>query len=340
MLYCHVVLIIDFEVKLLVAQGRFLIQKRRNSENPRKNGKNIMEIKQAMLEAVIASMAVVRQNQGGQDEVEVKRNKTLLTATDKGSEMSGLKKLFASLPRKIGVEAEERGKVRVGTGKVLFDPLDGTKPFVIGALSSTVIAAFYDEAKKQVTACIVGEPVSGRVWVAEADKPTVRMNYDFEERKFLGPIQNYEFQDSTICEVSPVNPVGSGATVFLDLYPGFTRKDAKVLSNDEGAKLFSALFGRFGISMLGSNGLHHALVANGAEGVAGAITTAIGGPWDVAPVLLVLQAGGAARAFSIEPSGNFKEQDPLDVFSYHFLVTGNSQETVDELSRVLLSVRD
>jgi len=298
-----------------------------------------MNIIQVMLDAVVASMKVVRQKQGGQvGAVEVKRDKTLLTATDKESEAAGLQVLTGMLSDEIGVNAEERGKVKVGIrGTILYDPVDGTKPFVIGALSSTVIAAFYDEVKKQVTACVVGEPVSGRVWVAEKGNGTGKLQYDFQRHSF----EDQPLKEETCfpCRVSEGSPIGSGATVFIDLSPGFTRKDARVLSNSEATKLFSLLFGKYGITMLGSNGLHHALVANGAEGVAGAITTAIGGPWDVAPVLLVLEAGGAARAFSVEQDGKLKERDPLDVFSYHFLVTGNSQATVDELSGALLSVR-
>jgi len=289
-----------------------------------------MKIIDAMLNAVVASMKVVRQKQGGGIKAEVKRDKSLLTATDKESESAGVAALLESLSGEIGIQAEERGKVRAGNGKVLFDPLDGTKPFVIGALTSTVIAAFYDETKKQVTACVVGEPASGRVWVAEAEKGAHMRKFDFATEQ-LGP--------EVPVRVAPQLPLQSGATVFLDLYPGFTRKDCRVFSNEESAKLFAALFGKYGVTMLGSNGIHHALVANGAEGVAGAITTAIGGPWDVAPALLVLLAGGFARAFSVESDGSLKEQDPLDVFSYHFLVTGNTKETVDELSAALLSVR-
>ena len=46
-----------------------------------------MNIIQVMLDAVVASMKVVRQKQGGQvGAVEVKRDKTLLTATDKENE--------------------------------------------------------------------------------------------------------------------------------------------------------------------------------------------------------------------------------------------------------------
>jgi fructose-1,6-bisphosphatase/inositol monophosphatase family enzyme len=129
------------------------------------------------------------------------------------------------------------------------------------------------------------------------------------------------------------------STVYLDLYPGFTRDGCKTLSTQEQSKLFSMIHGSVSaVSMLGSNGLHHALVANGGKGVAGAITTALGGPWDVAPVALVLASGGAARAFSRGEDGIWVDRDPRDVYSYDFLVTGNSTATVEKLSQILTSL--
>ncbi|KKU68821.1 MAG: hypothetical protein UX89_C0001G0012 [Parcubacteria group bacterium GW2011_GWA2_47_16] len=287
---------------------------------------------EVLLAALVASMKVVRKNQGiGNHEVEVKRDNSLRTITDRESEQAMLDVIIPRLSGGVGVQVEEKGMIRVGNGglKILGDALDGTITFVRGALGSTVIIAVYDGVAKRVTLCLVGEPASGRVWVAEADKGTRVRKFDFATEQF-GP--------EVPVHVAEPLPLGSGATVFLDLYPGFTRKDARVFSVEECVRLFRKIFGKYGVTMLGSNGIHHALVANGAEGVAGAITTAIGGPWDVAPALLVLQAGGFARAFSVEPDGSLKEQDPLDVFSYHFLVTGNTQATVDELSEALLTV--
>ena len=66
-----------------------------------------MNIIQVMLDAVVASMKVVRQKQGGQvGAVEVKRDKTLLTATDKESEAAGLQVLTGILSFEIGFNAE------------------------------------------------------------------------------------------------------------------------------------------------------------------------------------------------------------------------------------------
>lgn len=74
------------------------------------------------------------------------------------------------------------------------------------------------------------------------------------------------------------------------------------------------------------------------RGVAGAITTAIVCPWDVAPASLVLKTGCTARAFSRSDHGGWTAHDPLDFSSYDFLITGNSQETVDILSEILTAL--
>ncbi len=88
--------------------------------------------------------------------------------------------------------------------------------------------------------------------------------------------------------------------------------------------------------MPGSNGLHQALVANGGERLVGSITLAMGGPWDVCGVRLVLNAGGVARAFERTSAGALREQDPLDPEAYDMLITGNNKDTADFLTRAVL----
>ena len=89
--------------------------------------------------------------------------------------------------------------------------------------------------------------------------------------------------------------------------------------------------------MTGSNGLHHALVAQGNDKMAGAVTSAIGGPHDVCGVKLVLDAGGYARAFQIIESREFVEKPAEAIEDYDILVLGNNQDTVDELCESFFS---
>lgn len=282
-----------------------------------------MELNQiiaAMQKAVQASMAVVqgaqRSHANAQLGIEQKSDGTIVTNVDKASERAALACLEG-----IVVQAEEGGLIRGMMGikdsrySVRLDPLDGTAPFTNGASTSTVIAALYDQEEQVVAGVIVGEPATGRIWETFPDTPT-------KTRVWQGEM-------------------GPKTVVYTDFYPNFTRKGCRALDNTEQGNLFSRLFGSAMVHMMGSNGLHHALVANGGQNVAGAITTAIGGPWDVAPVKLVLDAGGDARAFSRPEERNgpaWIERDPLAIDSYDFLITGNSKATVDKLSNMLTTL--
>lgn len=269
----------------------------------------------------------------------VKPDSTLLALADIASERAGLNWLSD-----IAVHAEESGKlplakgsILAGGGKytVLFDPLDGTRPFVCGAPTSTVIIGLYDNTIKQVVGCFVGIPANQYFWQAMEGSKNLKAGTSFCFAHFLPLVDGYHQFPRHVWKGS-LNPK---STVYLDLYPGFTRVGCKTLSVEEQSKLFNGIHGKVSaVSMMGSNGLHHALVANGGEGVAGAITTALGGPWDVAPVALVLASGGAARAFSRGDDGVWVDRDPRDVYSYDFLVTGNSLYTVETLSQILLGL--
>lgn len=290
----------------------------------------------AMQEALQASMSVVRTAQARRgDRFDLENNDkldgTTVTKVDKRSERIGGKFLMD-----LSVHAEEGGfkkgavDLKNARYQVLFDPLDGTRPFINGAPTSTVILGLFDKELQQVVACFVGEPCSQGFWKL---KDNVTHACHFVEAGTSFPVEV-----SRPCSVWQ-GDLSLKSTVYLDLYPGFTRKGCKALSVEEQSRLFSSIHGTVSaVSMMGSNGLHHALVANGGEGVIGAITTAIGGPWDVAPVILVLMAGGAACAFSRTEEGEWFKRDPLDVYSYDFLVTGNSVETVETLSQILTSL--
>lgn len=281
-------------------------------------------------------MTVVRGRQGGFGfDVEIKRDKSLLTTTDKASEKIAMEILLNNLPQDLGIHAEERGKIRMGNKRILFDPIDGTKPFIVGATTSTVIAALYDEILNKITICVVGDPATGRIWSAETEKGVTLREHDFSD-------DNGEYTNaiSSFCRVTPPATLGeTGRTVFCDFYPDFKRKGRTVLSNFEIAMLFEGLFGIYGVTMLGSNGAHHALVANGAQGIAGAITTAIGGPWDVAPALLVTEAGGFARAFTVLPDGELADRDPLDPESFDILITAVTETDLTAMVSILFKAK-
>lgn len=278
----------------------------------------------SMLEATRQSMEIVRVYQicGHGDSANVKRSDaTLVTRVDHESGTAMKKCLYEDFPD-TPYRIEDVGSDTGRTGYVfLGDPLDGTRAFVNGLATSTVILGLYSLERCQVVACVIGESATGRIWITS----------NFSEPKLI-------IEDTDVSRGFHVNdtPLGEQATVLIDVNHGFKRDGRQILLDADVARLFQRL-GEYPAKVLmpGSNGLNHALVANGGERLVGAITTAIGGPWDVCGAHLVLTAGGAAKAYRLLPDRRLEEKDSLDVLSYDLLVAGNSASTVESLSEIL-----
>ena len=83
--------------------------------------------------------------------------------------------------------------------------------------------------------------------------------------------------------------------------------------------------------LAGSNGLHHALVANGGFGARAAVTTALGGGWDAAAGFLVHKAGGRVLGYK-----NGVLINGLSVMKGDIFISANSQASAEVLARVVL----
>ncbi|MEK7509197.1 MAG: inositol monophosphatase family protein [Patescibacteria group bacterium] len=282
--------------------------------------------------AVIAGMKVVRANQGRPTTTAVKQTDgTQVTPTDKQSQAAMLEVLQGIPGTYIHAEESDRHTVDAPV-KILVDPMDGTRAFAIGLATSTVIAATYDHNVHKVTRCVIGEPATGRIWSASDITLTQLLWHNFATGENSAPIQvGNEWDGKRTSEVN------EQLTILVDVSHGFKRAGRQILTDAQTAKLFASLNGEVKILLPGSNGLHQALVANGARSIAGSLTLAIGGPWDVCGSLLVEQAGGFCRAFKKELF-SFTECDPLDVLAYDVLVTGNSPQIVDYLCDKVLRV--
>ncbi len=278
--------------------------------------------------AVIAGMKVVRQYQlHGVPLSEVKQaDQTLVTAADRQSGLAVRQLIREKLPE-IAILGEDMDGLEFSSQLLaLIDPLDGTRAFANGLITSTVIAGIYDRWNKRLICCVVGEPISGRIWLASQNTHTHKM--------LIRADKNVMEQNVTVWN----GPLDMQSTVLIDLSHGFTSRGRQILSNKQIAELFGSLNYLATILMAGSNGLHQALVANGGEKLAGSITTATGGPWDICGALLVLQAGGTAQGLAMGDDRLLTLIDPLDVLHYDILVTGNSQATVDTLVSKILAV--
>jgi fructose-1,6-bisphosphatase/inositol monophosphatase family enzyme len=272
--------------------------------------------------AVRKSMAVIRDAQRYPSTVasEAKQGDHtfgLVTLTDKQSEQI-LHNELGGIPgtKFMGEEGTTSGE---GDTTILVDPLDGTRPFALRLATSTVIVAAV-RPRRGVVLCVIGEPSTGRIWSATEDTPTM-----------------LHIAEKPACSLKVWNgELTSPGSVFLDASSGFKRSGRQIMTDKQIHNLMVKLSQNARLLMTGSNGQHLALVANGSEYAAGQITTAVGGPWDIAGALLVERAGGYCRGFSIE-AGALVEQNWRDIFKCDIMVSANSLKTVNRLVEFLLA---
>lgn len=280
-----------------------------------------------------AGMEVVRHYQiEGVPKAEVKENQTLLTIADTASQKAINDRLrLGDREGRLALWGEEDGvKQFIGEGLygVLIDPLDGTNAFVAGMMTSTVILGVYDRDQKTLVCCAIGEPVSGRLWVATDMDATWAYHAN---------------QKCTTWQAGSLTKDNKNNNVFLDLSHGFKSRGNQILTDEKSIALYGRLASRARVMMPWSNGLMQALVANGNERMAGSVTTATGGPWDVCGALLVRQAGGAVRAFTrlggfetADPcAGGFEQVDPLNVLAVDLLVCAANRQILGELCAIV-----
>ncbi|HSX00910.1 MAG TPA: inositol monophosphatase family protein [Candidatus Saccharimonas sp.] len=300
-----------------------------------------MKFRTSAIRAVLASMKVVRPYQMGLadiSEVQIKDDLSVVTLVDKLSEEAAVRELKADFPH-LRVLREESGWSEETTYiQVWFfatvDPVDGTVPLSVGAPTSTVIIALYDRLVRQIVLMVIGQPATGLVWWADQTDC---------ERLAFGLQLDGPPQSVSTCRVWP-GSFDQKAVVLIENFRTFTRTvpteppTKRLVWSDQGLQgLLSSLQSRMAIQNYGSNGLHHVLVADGDKGdnspagLAGGITTAIGGWWDCGGILAVLSAGGAACGYWVTDDRRLERRDPLDPLSYDFVVYANSQRSLDVL---------
>ena len=286
---------------------------------------------------VIAGMKVVRKAirfpHTVLGNVEVKPfDKTLVTMTDKASEVA-MNKAMGDRPG-YKYWDEEGGQHGSGQKMNIKDPLDGTGRFVNGGCYPTIINADLDESDRLI-ACVIGEPSTGRIWMAEHDRPTIRRVFDLDNNKFLGRGVPVHTWSGELCDK---------ATVLTDVAHGFKCKrlcrelgcdNIMTMDNSEIQMLVCVLMDKYKYGISATNGGQHGLMANGGQFMAGAITTAVGFPGELCGALLVKQAGGAMAAFQKVNTTDFKSVDPLYPLGIDLMVCGHTQRTVDRLVKDL-----
>lgn len=253
-------------------------------------------------------------------------DRSLVTDDDVRSEV-GLRE--SALRFGIAFRGEELGAVAATLNsqyELIVDPLDGTRTRVnLHLAGNTVIAYVYDRVLKRIVFSIIGCPGTGEIVVA-FNGTTKYYKHDYETG-----VTTFVRE----CRVWSHGQEISRPTVYVDNPNAFTRRGVDMLTNN-GLDLLDSRLRRLDLTKfaVGSNGLHHMLVALGG-GVVGAITTSIGGIQDLGGILVVENAGGIARAFVLNDDRSLTEVDPHTALmmpgGYDFVVMAVDQVHSDIL---------
>ncbi|MFH1427235.1 MAG: inositol monophosphatase family protein [Patescibacteria group bacterium] len=279
-------------------------------------------------EAAKASAEVLRPFLLGVSKIKgrvVKPDATMKTIADDLSEQAAFPILRRAYPD-IPIIREEAGLSEgVGDLVIMLDALDGTRAFTYGSGTFAVIITMYNRKLKSLLATAIMDPTGMRFWFASLSQGCTRTAFD--------PTTGKQLYRPKRCRVWNGSHKVNGAVVYIDSYPHFTKDRRVILSDFQINRLSGLLFPIVSKHEYGSNGYHLALVANGNFLVAGGITTAIGGAWDISGLVLVLEAGGCCVGVKIDKGVPYF-YDPLDPFC-ELLVYANNQDTLQFLCQQL-----
>jgi hypothetical protein len=188
------------------------------------------------------------------------------------------------------------------SGKGAFgDPLDGSRLPLYGFKDSTVICSVHDFRRQQQTAAAVGYPVSGEVFYADRGKTwkILLSTRCWKPKRGMRPVR---------CRVGH-GQTGGKAAILIEHSAPFTRTDhwtgeKRLILDDEAMDVLCSELRKLGLLVIhGSNGSNQVAVASGLD-VIGQITTAVGGPWDLVP-LIIVNAGGFVYGLRVRHQRQF-----------------------------------
>lgn len=296
------------------------------------------KFKEVAMEALVKSSKYIREVILGKTdltEYAVKGDKTLVTFVDKKSQDIStpiIKKAFPNL----NLNQEESGgdKEDLGSDIVLYhDPLDGTRGFLIGGATSTIILAAYNRKKKQVLAVATMEPSTGRFWFSARKKGAFLNYFDYGKKEWGSDWKRMKVNGSEISQAG---------SVLVDANHSFKRKIVsgsykRILTSDGRLLITKMIEEERGkeASIGGSNGLHYSLVAMGRPTLVGNITTAVGGPFDIAGLLHVVEAGGVAQCYYLTDNREICKLESQNIESADIAIAANSPKTLDLLEQAV-----
>jgi fructose-1,6-bisphosphatase/inositol monophosphatase family enzyme len=251
-------------------------------------------------EALVVSSTYIKDAIGGRVDLSdylTKGDKTAVTIVDKESQARALPIIERDLGsyRLNAEEADDDSGDLDSSTVIYFDPLDGTAGFLIGGPTPTVILGAYDSTKKQILAAATMEPTTGRFWYSAKDKGAKLSVWDYSKERW----------DSEEGQPLKVNSqdIADNGIVLVDISHPFSRLGGtREILTQKGRRQLANLIEDTGNVEMSSctNGGHYALVASGGPKLAGNITTAIGGPFDIIGLIHVIEAGGVGDCLRIK----------------------------------------
>ena len=265
----------------------------------------------------------------------IKGDKTAVTIVDRTSEDISRPIILSGFPELSLRQEETKGVLGNPNSpiKLYHDPLDGTGGFLIGGPTPTIILAAYDSSTKKVLACSTMEPSTGRFWFSSKANGAFLNRYDYNTGKF-------DSEDGKQIHVN--NREGlNGSHVLVDVDHGFERttlegKKKQILYPKERRDLSRSIEAEGGkVASFYTNGGHFALTSMGNPTVIGNITTAIGGPFDIAGIRHVLEAGGEAQCYEITERKLYALSDSQDIEAADMVIAANNKSNLKKLEEIL-----
>ena len=285
-------------------------------------------------EALVASSIYICEAILGQVDLSgalVKGDKTAVTIVDHGSQEQALPIIQRAFPEySINPEEGPASGNDSSTIKIYFDPLDGTSCFLIGGSTPTVILAAYDQEKKKVLACATMEPITGKFFISIAGEGAYLERFDYTKKEWQGK-RKLSVNNTQFGQKLPPH-------VLLDATHPFNRMDGKrKILTQEGRRNLTSSIEKLGAKEANffTNGGNYALTALGNPTVIGNITTAIGGPFDIAGILHVLEAGGAIECYKIVDETRDLIPIGEDIEAEDITIAANSPENLFKLKEII-----
>jgi fructose-1,6-bisphosphatase/inositol monophosphatase family enzyme len=288
-------------------------------------------ILRSVIQAVMAGGREVKRGQLGLvTGVVEKPDRTYVTAVDQASEAAALPYLRATGLR---VGMEEGGFSGLLTDEEAhLDGTDGTRSLLNGLCTSTVIGNTYDTIYQEVTRCVIGEPATDTITFAGKGDGT----WTFRPTCHPDDVEELDTQASLATRryVWDEEKLPGKPTYYLDVTPTFEKPqhyDQPITPEGLGRLLYQmTAIQHWDLLLTGSNGMHHARVANGGFGARAAATIALGVPPDAAGGFLVEKAGGAVIGFK-----NGRRIKGLAVKEGDLFISANSLRSAEEFAKVV-----